>query len=613
THGTDKGASSPVARFSNNRGWEPRNNQRTGLHKAAQQFRMARSSDVDIRESGMQGAKRGVNYGSGLDKAPEFHMATARDLAIHRSGGVTRGNGLDKAPQFRMATSSDVAIRESGMQGASRSVNYGSGLDKAQAFHMVTARDVAIHRSGGVTCGNGLDKAPLFRMATSSDVAIRESGTQGESRGVNHQGAGFHKAQQFRMATSSDVAIHRSGMQGKSRGMSYGSEIDKAPEFHMATARDVAIHRSGTQGAGRNRGVNHGSGLDKAQQFPMATSSDVAIHRSGTQGVSRGVNHGSGLDRAPEFHMATARDVAIHRSGGVNRGNGLDKAPQFRMATSSDVAITHTSGTQGKSRGVNYGGERLGSLAFAQAEGGDCDGDNNGNNGGDNGTGGDNGVDNGSGSGNSGGGPIDIGAILEVHNAARREVGVADLAWDDGVAAAAQEWASQLAAAGCPLQHGGADGLGQNLYWRAPTGLTPEEDRMAVQAWVDEKADWTPSPVPEGCVEGRMCGHYTQVVWAGTTHVGCASAQCPDGGGMWDDASGEKRDTAALATAVAAAPVVGPPADAETAAAAQPCATGLELKDLPYRATIHVASTSLTLVVPAQALVLIMKTQHYYY
>ncbi|CAI5964520.1 unnamed protein product [Closterium sp. NIES-64] len=128
---------------------------------------------------------------------------------------------------------------------------------------------------------------------------------------------------------------------------------------------------------------------------------------------------------------------------------------------------------------------------------------------------------------------IDIEGILEEHNKARQEVGVPDLAWDDGVAATSQEWANELASKGCPLEHGGAEGLGQNLYWLSPARLTPEEDRGAVQSWVEEKADWTPSPIPDRCADGKMCGHYTQVVWHDTTHVGCASAQCPDGSGMW--------------------------------------------------------------------------------
>ena len=32
---------------------------------------------------------------------------------------------------------------------------------------------------------------------------------------------------------------------------------------------------------------------------------------------------------------------------------------------------------------------------------------------------------------------------------------------------------------------------------------------------------------------GKYCGHYTQVVWASTTEVGCAMAVCPDSAQIW--------------------------------------------------------------------------------
>ncbi|CAI5466287.1 unnamed protein product [Closterium sp. Yama58-4] len=128
---------------------------------------------------------------------------------------------------------------------------------------------------------------------------------------------------------------------------------------------------------------------------------------------------------------------------------------------------------------------------------------------------------------------MDKAAIVEEHNKARRAVGVADLSWDDKVAAAAKQWADELASKGCKMKHGGAKGLGQNLYWMRPAKLNSDEDRAAVRSWVAEKADWRYSAVPKGCAGGKMCGHYTQVVWRGTKSVGCAAAKCADGGGMW--------------------------------------------------------------------------------
>jgi pathogenesis-related protein 1 len=49
----------------------------------------------------------------------------------------------------------------------------------------------------------------------------------------------------------------------------------------------------------------------------------------------------------------------------------------------------------------------------------------------------------------------------------------------------------------------------------------------AVSDWAGERRYFD---ARTGRCRGGECGHYTQVVWRGTTHVGCASAGCPTDG-----------------------------------------------------------------------------------
>lgn len=46
----------------------------------------------------------------------------------------------------------------------------------------------------------------------------------------------------------------------------------------------------------------------------------------------------------------------------------------------------------------------------------------------------------------------------------------------------------------------------------------------AVQGWYAEISDYTFDT--GACVAGKMCGHYTQVVWADTTTLGCGATLC---------------------------------------------------------------------------------------
>lgn len=120
------------------------------------------------------------------------------------------------------------------------------------------------------------------------------------------------------------------------------------------------------------------------------------------------------------------------------------------------------------------------------------------------------------GSGNLGG---DQQKALDAHNAARAEVGTADLVWDDALASAAQQWADHLTSVGS-LTHSSGTGQGENLYMQSGRGDTPFVS--ASDMWIAEKADYSGQRVGDG--NFAAYGHYTQAVWKSTTKVGMASA-----------------------------------------------------------------------------------------
>ncbi|CAA7266609.1 unnamed protein product [Cyclocybe aegerita] len=114
--------------------------------------------------------------------------------------------------------------------------------------------------------------------------------------------------------------------------------------------------------------------------------------------------------------------------------------------------------------------------------------------------------------GSGGTSAADIQAYLAGHNTVRAQHGAAPLTWNDNLASKAQEWAN-----GCQFKHsGGALGaFGENLA--AGTGSS-YSIAQAIKSWTDEVVDYNPNnPSPS---------HFTQVVWKGTTQVGCAVQSC---------------------------------------------------------------------------------------
>jgi pathogenesis-related protein 1 len=92
------------------------------------------------------------------------------------------------------------------------------------------------------------------------------------------------------------------------------------------------------------------------------------------------------------------------------------------------------------------------------------------------------------------------------------------LKWSARLQADAQAWADQ-----CNYSHSVPVGQGQNLF---ATTLPSASGTEAVKAWMGEKADYTYGTTGGKCVPGKMCGHYTQVIWHNTTEVGCAVKTC---------------------------------------------------------------------------------------
>ena len=112
--------------------------------------------------------------------------------------------------------------------------------------------------------------------------------------------------------------------------------------------------------------------------------------------------------------------------------------------------------------------------------------------------------------------------FVSAHNAARAAVGVGPVSWDNTVAAYAQNYANQRIG-DCKLVHSGGP-YGENLFWGSGREYTAAD---AVNLWVSEKQWYDYST--NTCAAGKVCGHYTQVVWRDSTHIGCARVTCNSG------------------------------------------------------------------------------------
>ncbi|CAM0143082.1 hypothetical protein VKS41_006158 [Umbelopsis sp. WA50703] len=106
-------------------------------------------------------------------------------------------------------------------------------------------------------------------------------------------------------------------------------------------------------------------------------------------------------------------------------------------------------------------------------------------------------------------------AILDAHNAYRKLHSAPALKWNPTLAKYAQNWSN-----GCVFKHSGGQ-YGENL------GEGYSSWKAVVDAWYDEAHLYDYSK--PGFSEAT--GHFTQVVWVGTTEIGCGVTTCSSLGG----------------------------------------------------------------------------------
>ncbi len=105
----------------------------------------------------------------------------------------------------------------------------------------------------------------------------------------------------------------------------------------------------------------------------------------------------------------------------------------------------------------------------------------------------------------------EIVEILYAHNQIRAGLKLAPLTWDCKLADLAQEWAMRGVA-----EHRDDTIFGESIF---VSGGSDVAAVAAVNKWLLEKPSWDNKTGT--CKSGKVCTHYTQIVWKKTNHIGC--------------------------------------------------------------------------------------------
>ncbi|XP_035675323.1 glioma pathogenesis-related protein 1-like [Branchiostoma floridae] len=132
---------------------------------------------------------------------------------------------------------------------------------------------------------------------------------------------------------------------------------------------------------------------------------------------------------------------------------------------------------------------------------------------------------------------IDVHEIVHLHNQVRAGVSPSAsnmkyMSWNAGLAEKAQEYAEQCKGGHNPdlsFIGPGYTTVGENIYITTADQLNWFD---AIGNWADEVGDY--DIYNDTCKEQKVCGHYTQVVWADSYQLGCGVTKCASVAGMND-------------------------------------------------------------------------------
>jgi uncharacterized protein YkwD len=142
--------------------------------------------------------------------------------------------------------------------------------------------------------------------------------------------------------------------------------------------------------------------------------------------------------------------------------------------------------------------------------------------------------------------PINLLGMTLYHNQVRAAVDtsgvpggpIPSLQWDVALASLASTWATQCvdtdadglvdhSSLAYRMNAAGYTYVGENIYASSGQATAMNAVFQTTYGWASEKPYYTYATNSCSGSPTGSCGHYTQVVWRATTHVGCALVTCP--------------------------------------------------------------------------------------